>query len=69
MYENLFSRDPSLPEDIVKTKFGYVKGKLYDSYRVFRGLPYALPPVGELRFRPTESWNITWDGIRDATVR
>ncbi|MDN5854513.1 MAG: carboxylesterase family protein, partial [Actinomycetia bacterium] len=33
---------------------------------MFQGIPYALPPVGELRWqapRPAEPW----DGVREAT--
>ncbi len=33
---------------------------------VFRGLPYAAPPTGDLRWRPPSPL-IPWSGIRDAT--
>ncbi len=33
--------------------------------RVFRGVPFAQPPVGALRFRPTEKLK-PWSGVRDA---
>jgi para-nitrobenzyl esterase len=32
---------------------------------VFRGVPYAQPPVGKLRFRPPEA-PLPWDGVRPA---
>ncbi|KAK9746434.1 Carboxylesterase family [Popillia japonica] len=32
----------------------------------FFGIPYALPPIGHLRFKPPEP-SQHWDGIRDAT--
>lgn len=34
-----------------------------DPVEVFRGIPYAAPPVGDLRFRPPIS-PIPWDGIK-----
>lgn len=51
---------------VVKTMNGKVKGTYSDGARVFRGIPYAAPPVGELRWKaPTD--NASWSGVRDAT--
>ena len=41
---------------VVKTKYGYVEGKtisLHTGKKVtrFHGVPFAKPPVGDLRFR------------------
>jgi para-nitrobenzyl esterase len=33
---------------------------------VYQGIPYAAPPVGELRWRPPQPVQ-PWDGVRDAT--
>lgn len=33
----------------------------------FLGIPYAQPPIGQLRFRWPQSLNTTYDGVRDAT--
>jgi para-nitrobenzyl esterase len=44
---------------VVHLKAGDVKGIATDSYRSFRGIPYAEPPLGELRFappKPKASW-------------
>lgn len=37
------------------------------TYYGFRGIPYATPPVGELRFELPQPAQ-RWDGILDATV-
>ena len=37
---------------IALTDKGLVKGSATDSMFVFRGIPYAAPPVGDLRWRP-----------------
>jgi para-nitrobenzyl esterase len=34
--------------------------------RVYRGIPFAAPPVGDLRWRPPEPVG-PWDGVRDAS--
>lgn len=34
----------------------------------FLGIPYALPPMGDLRFKSPQRWNQTWITIRNATA-
>lgn len=44
----------------VKTDYGWIKGIDYGSFSVFKGIPYAKPPVGRLRFKPPqrpENWD------------
>ncbi|KAJ7593991.1 Alpha/Beta hydrolase protein [Mycena floridula] len=36
---------------------------------MFYGIPFAKPPIGDLRFRHPQSLNSSWKGIRDATHR
>ena len=52
---------------VVKTNYGYVRGAWGNdqTITVFRGIPYAAPPVGDLRWRPPRKPE-AWEGIRDA---
>jgi para-nitrobenzyl esterase len=49
---------------IVRTSQGAVRGSREGGVCVFRGIPYAQPPVGERRFRPPVPPE-PWDGVRD----
>ena len=37
---------------LIQTPLGALRGQVIDGVRVFRGVPFAEPPVGPLRFRP-----------------
>ncbi|XP_076683873.1 esterase FE4-like [Andrena cerasifolii] len=55
----------------VQTKFGQIQGLLSRSVRGrlvahYLGVPYAQPPVGDLRFRSPQPWNHTWNDIYEA---
>ncbi len=53
-----------MPGPTVETRSGPVQGSELDSLAVFRGIPFAASPVGELRFaapRPPERWTATLD--------
>ena len=51
----------------VRTEAGSVAGfALASGVRVFRGIPFAAPPVGEMRWRPPAP-PLPWSGIREAT--
>ena len=51
---------------IVKTQSGAVRGKTLGSGYAFRGLPYAAPPTGNLRWRAPQP-PASWHGVRDAS--
>ena len=50
---------------IVQTKSGRIEGTFEESLFVFRGIPYAAPPVGDLRWMPPAPAPV-WKGIRPA---
>ena len=52
---------------IAETSAGKVEGTEENGLRVFRGIPYAAPPVGDLRFRPPQPVE-AWEGVRAATA-
>ncbi|MFI8947147.1 carboxylesterase/lipase family protein [Streptomyces sp. NPDC053750] len=54
-------------EPVVHTPHGAVRGRHERGITVFRGIPYAAPPVGPRRFRPPAPPD-PWDGVRDATA-
>jgi para-nitrobenzyl esterase len=48
------------------TEQGFVRGALEGETLAFKGIPYAKPPTGALRWRPPEAL-AHWDGVRDAS--
>jgi para-nitrobenzyl esterase len=53
-------------ELIVETAYGVVKGIRSGNISIWKGIPYAMPPVGSLRFQAPQKLE-AWDGIREAT--
>ena len=62
----LFSscNDYSLSE-IIKTEGGKVEGTVENGIRVFKGIPFAAPPVGDLRWKAPQPAK-PWEGILKA---
>lgn len=52
---------------VVVTDRGAVRGTVDADHRVFQGIPFAAPPVGELRWRSPRPAP-RWTGVRDATT-
>ncbi|XP_035681487.1 cocaine esterase-like [Branchiostoma floridae] len=60
---------------VVPTKYGevngvelptsFIGGAVFDRIYTFKGIPYAAPPVGDLRWRPPQD-PAGWTGVRDA---
>ena len=56
----------TLSDPVVETEGGSVGGVAADGGFVFRGVPYAAPPTGPLRWQAPQPAP-SWDGVRDAT--
>ena len=50
---------------IVATKSGKIEGSFENGLYVFKGIPYAAPPVGDLRWMPPQPAK-PWSGVRPA---
>ncbi len=59
--ESLFAQGPP----IAHTSLGTLRGELAEGVRIFRGVPFAQPPLGPLRFRPPVKAQ-PWKGAREA---
>lgn len=57
--------DETESQEIADTKYGLVQGRTEDGVVVFKGIPYAKAPVGNLRFHSPEEPD-EWDGIKQA---
>jgi para-nitrobenzyl esterase len=49
----------------VRTQSGLVQGRLVDGVRVYKGIPFAAPPVGDLRWRAPQMVK-PWKGVLHA---
>ncbi|WP_214404747.1 carboxylesterase/lipase family protein [Pseudonocardia lacus] len=52
---------------LIRTGAGQVRGLVDGDVAVFRGIPFAAPPVGARRFGAPEAAE-PWDGVREADV-
>ena len=48
--------------EVVETTLGKVQGYIEEGINVFKGIPYAAPPIGDLRFSPPAPRK-PWRGI------
>jgi para-nitrobenzyl esterase len=56
----------AMAQEQVKITEGMVEGTNSAGIRIFRGIPFAAPPVGDLRWKPPQPPG-NWKGVRDAT--
>jgi len=52
--------------DIVCTEQGAIRGAIEGQTLAFKGIPYAQPPVGQLRWKPPQP-AAPWQGVRDGS--
>lgn len=59
---------PPVPTGPVETEYGLVSGQIIthagDEIHVFKGIPYAAPPLGDLRWKPPRP-PAPWTGVRE----
>jgi para-nitrobenzyl esterase len=56
----------SAATEIVRVDGGEIAGVMDRGVRVFKGIPYAAPPVGEQRWKPPQAVQ-PWAGVRDGS--
>ena len=56
----------NLDKPTAKIDAGSLQGATEYNMNVFKGIPYAAPPVGDLRWRPPQP-AVSWSGTRDAS--
>ncbi len=54
-----------MPPPVVQTRSGKLEGRRSRAVEIYRGIPYAQPPLGDLRFRPPQPVE-GWQGVRPA---
>lgn len=57
---------PSQPQPVVDAPAGRAAGQAESGVNVFKGLPYAAPPIGPARWKPPAALP-RWQGVRDAS--
>ncbi|HEU0186025.1 MAG TPA: carboxylesterase family protein, partial [Blastocatellia bacterium] len=50
--------------DAVRVEGGQVSGSVVDGVRSYKGIPFAAPPVGELRWKAPQP-PAAWEGVRE----
>ena len=55
-----------MPNNQAKIDSGSLQGDSKDGITSFKGIPFAAPPVGDLRWRPPQPVK-AWSGVRQAT--
>ncbi|GAC1400865.1 MAG: carboxylesterase/lipase family protein [Ktedonobacteraceae bacterium] len=54
------------PSSVIETRHGKIQGTKNEKVTIWKGVPFARPPIGPLRFRAPQPPQ-AWTGIRQAT--
>src|SRR5260370_10761158 len=57
----------TMSSTVVETQYGKVQGAVNGPVFVWKGIPFAWPPLGDLRFYARHNPD-SWTGVRDATA-
>src|SRR5205823_6180385 len=56
---------PAAPSGVVRVRQGELRGVVSDGVASFKGIPFAAPPLGDLRWRGPRAPG-AWSGVREA---
>lgn len=62
----VFNAHAKADRPVVQIETGRLQGTTEQNMQVFKNIPYAAPPIGNLRWRPPQP-PLAWDGVRDAS--
>src|SRR5215471_16320634 len=49
--------------DTIRVEGGLISGSITDGVRSYKGIPFAAPPVGDLRWKAPQPV-VAWEGVR-----
>src|SRR5689334_9665764 len=57
------TRFASAADDTIKVEGGRISGTIENGVRTFKGIPFAAPPVGDLRWKAPQAV-VPWQGVK-----
>ena len=62
-----FSSKADTANGQIRVEGGLISGTTADGVRIFKGIPYAAAPVGDLRWKPPQAV-AAWEGVRECNA-